>query len=75
VTEADMYKFAFKVNTLWFPSQYETIKTLLTSQGIDWNTVDPKKILGAEYSSASGYQKVLSQIKPQPQKGGTGCGA
>ncbi len=31
--------------------------------------------LGIEYSSASGYQKVLSQIEPQEQKGGAGCGA
>jgi len=75
VNEADMYKFALQVNTLWFPSQYQAIKTFVTSQGVDWNTVDPKKILGAEYSSASGYQKVLSQIKPQEQKGGASCGA
>jgi hypothetical protein len=75
VSEADMYKFALKVNILWFPDTYEAIKTFVTSEGTDWNTVDPKKILGAEYSSASGYQKILSQIKPQEQKGGTGCGA
>lgn len=75
VSEADMYKVALQVNTLWFPNQYAAIKTLVTSQGADWNTVDPKKILGAEYSSATGIQKVMSQIKPQEQKGGTGCGA
>lgn len=75
VTEEDMYKVALQVNTLWFPGQYAAIKTFVTSQGVDWNTIDPKKILGAEYSSASGIQKVMSQIKPQEQKGGTGCGA
>ncbi len=75
VPEADMYKVALQVNTLWFPDQYAAIKTLVTSQGVDWNTVDPKKILGPEYSSASGIQKVMSQIKPQEQKRGTGCGA
>ncbi len=74
-SEADMYKMALQVNTLWFPDTYEVIKTFITSQGIDWNTVDPKKILGAEYSSVSRYQKVLSQIKPQEQKGGASCGA
>lgn len=74
-TEAEMYKTALQVNTLWFPDQYAAIKTFMTSQGTDWNSVDPKKILGAEYSSASGYQKMLSQMKPQKQKGGTGCGA
>ena len=74
VLEADMYKVALQVNTLWFPDQYAAIKTLVTSQGVDWDTVDPKKILGAEYSSATGIQKVMSQIKPQEQKGGVGCG-
>lgn len=75
VSEADMYKVALQVNTFWFPDQYAAIKTFVTSQGVDWNTVDPKKILGAEYSSSAGIQKVMSQIKPQEQKGGTGCGA
>src|SRR3989339_432563 len=75
VGEADMYKVALQVNTLWFPNQYQVIKTFVTSQGVDWSTVDPKKILEVEYSSASGYQKVLSQIKPQEQKGGASCGA
>ena len=75
VGEQDMYKFALLVNTLWFPDTYEAIKTFFVSQNIDWNTVDPKEILGAEYSSASGYQKVLSKVQPQQQKGGPGCGA
>lgn len=75
VSEVDMYKFALKVNTLWFPDIYESIKTFVTSQDIDWNTVDPKEILGANYSSASGYKRILSKIKPQQQKGGASCGA
>ena len=75
MSEADMYKFTLEVNTLWFPSQYAAIKTLFVSKNIDWNTIDPKRILGTEFSSASGYQKVLSQIQPQEQKGGTSCGA
>ncbi len=75
VSETDMYKVALQVNTLWFPDTYEAIKTFMTSQGIDWNTVDPKRILGAEFSSSSGYQKMLSQMKPQQQKGGASCGA
>ena len=74
-SEADMYKMALQANTFWFPSQYSAIKSLFASRGIDWNTVDPKEILSAEYSSASGYQKVLSQVQPQQQKGGSSCGA
>ncbi|KKU50487.1 MAG: hypothetical protein UX71_C0001G0142 [Parcubacteria group bacterium GW2011_GWA1_47_10] len=72
--EAQMYKTALEVNTLWFPDTYAAIKTLFASRGVDWSTVDPKEILGAEYSSASGYQRVLSQIEPQQQKGGPSCG-
>lgn len=74
-TETEMYRVALQVNTLWFPETYQAIKTFFISQNIDWNTADPKKILSAEFSSASGYQKVLSQIKPQEQKGEGSCGA
>lgn len=73
-SEAQMYKTALEVNSLWFPSQYETIKVLLASKGVDWDTADPKEILGFEYSSASGFQKVVSQVKPQELRG-TSCGA
>jgi hypothetical protein len=74
-SEADMYKTALQVNTLWFPNQYEAIKTFFASKNINWETVNPKEILGADYSSASGYQKVLFQIQPQKQQGGGSCGA
>ncbi len=74
-SEKDMYKIALQVNTLWFLDSYKAIKTFFASKNIDWNTVDPKKILGEEYSSVSGYQKMLSQMEPQKQKGGTSCGA
>lgn len=75
VAETEMYKVALQVNTLWFPDTYAAIKTYFESKNLDWDTADPKEILGAEYSSASGYQKILSQIKPQEQKGGASCGA
>ncbi len=75
VPETEMYKVALEVNILWFPGQYEAIKTYFASQNIDWNIVDPKEILGINYSSASGYKNVLSQIQPQEQKNGTSCGA
>lgn len=75
VSETEMYKVALQVNALWFPNQYAAIKTFMTAEGADWNTVDPKKILGAEYSSISGYQKILSQIPPQELKSGSSCGA
>src|SRR3989344_471787 len=74
-TETEMYKVALQVNTLWFPDTYETIKTFFVSKNVDWDNVNTKEILGAQYSSASGYQKMLSQMAPQQQKGGASCGA
>jgi hypothetical protein len=74
-TEKEMYEMALGINTLWFPDTYEAIKTFFVSQNKDWNTVDPKEILGAEYSSSSGYQNMLSKMQPQEQKGGASCGA
>ncbi len=73
-TEEQMYKTALEVNTLWFPDTYTAIQTLFESRGADWNTVDPKEILSVEYSSATGFSNVLSQIGPQKSRGGASCG-
>jgi len=75
--EQQMYEVALKVNSFWFPQTYIDLATYFKEQGKDWNQVDPKTVLGAEYSSAQGYQQTRQQIKslPKPQQGGGGCGA
>jgi hypothetical protein len=76
VSEAEMYNVALKVNSIWFPSTYIELATYFKEQGIDWKDVDARTVLGAEYSSAQGYQQIRQQIQsiPQPQQGGGGCG-
>ena len=74
VSEKDMYEVALQVNAYWFPDTYLTIATYLESKGSSWEKADPKELLGAEYSSSAGYQKILSQVVPQTQKGGGSCG-
>lgn len=74
VSEEEMYKAALQVNSYWFPDTYLTIAQYLASRGIDWNDADPKEILGAAYSSASGYRKILSQVTIPVQKSKGGCG-
>lgn len=75
VSESDMYKVALQVNTLWFPDTYLTIaKYLKEKKNIDWVNADPKEILMYNYSSASGYQNILSQIIPSATQSGAGCG-
>ncbi len=74
MNEQDMYSTALIVNSYWFPDTYKTIQTYMRNKGIDWKDVNPKEILGADYSSGIGYQNIASQvIKPQ-QGGGSSCG-
>ena len=59
----------------WFPDQYQTIAQYLKIKGIDSKTVTPQMLLGAEYSSGSGFAKIAAQVpQSQQQKGGSGCG-
>ena len=70
-SEGEMYENALQVNTLWFPEQYKTIATYATNNGM---TLSAKEILSIDYSSASGYQKVLASMEPREQKSGGSCG-
>ncbi len=74
ISEKEMYKIALQANTYWFPDAYLTITQYFSSRGVDWNEADPKEILGANYSSGSGYRQILSQVTSPAQKNGGGCG-
>jgi hypothetical protein len=76
-TEQQMYDVALKVNSFWFPQTYIDLATYFKEQGKDWNQVDAKTVLSAEYSSSQGYQQTRQKIQslPKPQQGGGGCGA
>jgi len=77
VGEDEMYKVALQVNSYWFPQTYIDLATYFEEQGTSWKNVDPKLVLGKEYSSSSGYSQTRAQIQsiPQPVNGGGGCGA
>ena len=77
VSEQEMYQTALQVNAFWFPQTYIDLATYFKEQGKDWNQVDPKEVLGSQYSSAQGYQQTRQNIKslPKSQSGGGGCGA
>ena len=76
-SEEQMYSSALVMNSYWFPEQYAVIARYLESKGASFQSVDPKEILGAAYSSGSGIQRVASLIPPEAkaekQQGG-GCG-
>ncbi|OGG42153.1 hypothetical protein A3A21_02095 [Candidatus Jorgensenbacteria bacterium RIFCSPLOWO2_01_FULL_45_25b] len=71
VSEKEMYEVALKVNSLWFPGVYENIAEYMQLKNIEQ---DPQKMLGYDFSSASGYRNVQNAITPKKQEGGGGCG-
>lgn len=73
-SEAEMYKVALIINSYWFPDTYKTIAKYMQNEGIAWQNVEPKKILGYDFSSSSGYNKISSQVQPVQGGSGGGCG-
>lgn len=74
VGEKQMYEIALDVNSLWFPETYQVIDQYLQSKGSSLKNTDPKIILGKEYSSGVGYQRILAELQPKELQGGGSCG-
>ncbi|MBI3075341.1 MAG: hypothetical protein HYY92_04015 [Parcubacteria group bacterium] len=71
-SEDEMYRAALWVNSYWFPDTYLAIAKYFENRGTDWSEVNAQEVLGAGYSSASGYRQIRSQIEPVRQQGGGG---
>lgn len=74
MSEDEMYQYALQVNSYWFPQTYLTIAKYFAEQGVAWNDVDAKEVLGYDYSSGAGYQNILSKVEPAKAQGGGSCG-
>ena len=73
----EIYKNVLKLNSFWFPSNYLTAATYFARQGVSWDKVSAKEVLGAEYSSGQGAAEVFKKVGPLPYdlKGvGGSCG-
>ncbi len=77
ISDDEIYKNVLKLNSFWFGSSYLTAATYFARQGTDWVDVDAKKVLGAEFSSASGAQSITQKVGTLPYGAQTsgGCGA
>lgn len=82
LTEDELYKEALAFNSFWFPDNYiQTALYFKVVKNIEWQDVNPKEVLGKNYSTSSGWSKNVSQeiakipnLIPQQQGGGS-CGA
>jgi hypothetical protein len=56
-TTEELYRLSLTANSYWFPEQYaKTALYFALFEGKDWNEVDPKVILGPDFSTLSGWQ-------------------
>jgi hypothetical protein len=76
ISEEQIYRDVLAFNSFWFPQTYLEIAVYFNRQGKEWDELDPKTILGPEYSSASGSAVISNQVKGTPglDSGGGSCG-
>uniref|UniRef100_A0A831Z0S2 Uncharacterized protein n=1 Tax=candidate division WWE3 bacterium TaxID=2053526 RepID=A0A831Z0S2_UNCKA len=76
IPEEQIYRDVLAFNSFWFPQTYLKIAVYFKQQGTDWNDLDPKTILGRDYSSASGFAVISNQVREIPglDSGGGSCG-
>lgn len=74
--DGEIYKNVLKLNSFWFPDTYLTTAIYFDRQGISWNKIDAKKVLGQEFSSASGAGNIAKKVGPLPgsDTSGGSCG-
>lgn len=81
--EDEIWQLAKVANGLWYPQQYVELAIWFREyEGKDWATVEPQRVLGAEFSSLSGWRRrvhqrlvadgLVAEARP-PQ--GSGCAA
>jgi rhodanese-related sulfurtransferase len=77
LSDDEIYKNILKLNSFWFPSNYLTVATYFARQGINWDKVDAKKVLGSNFSSGQGAAKIAKEVGPLPfeTRYGGSCGA
>ncbi|MBI2673778.1 MAG: hypothetical protein HYX23_00665 [Candidatus Zambryskibacteria bacterium] len=72
-TEEQMWNTAMTADRSWFPDQYQTVTQYLKIKGVDAKSVTPQTLLGAEYSSGSGFARIAAQVPKIEQRQGE-CG-
>lgn len=72
--ESEMYDAALAVNSFWFPDTYLAIGRYLQLKGKTAGEIGAQELLGANFSSSSGYRKILSEVPPAGDERRSSCG-
>jgi len=76
IPEDRIYQDLLAFNSFWFPQTYLELAAYFSQEGTEWEDVDPRTALSAEFSSATGSQTVGARVQDLPglDSGGGGCG-
>lgn len=66
LSEDELYREALAFNSFWFPDTYLTTAVYFKNKGVEWKDVDPKVVLGKEFSSGQGVSKISKEVGPLP---------
>lgn len=80
LSEKELYRVALAFNAFWFPTHYvHTALYFKEVKNIQWREVDAREVIGADFSSASGWQtnvaRELSRRGLLPEQDGADCSA
>lgn len=77
LSEKRIYQDVLALNSFWFPQQYVSVAAYFKQQKTDWQKVDAKLALGADYSSGQGAARIQQAVQSVPglQSKGGGCSA
>lgn len=77
LSNEEIYKNVLKLNSFWFPQTYLTTALYFQKEGVNWDKIDAKLVLGQDFSSAKGAAEIAKKVGPLPgqNSGGGSCGA
>lgn len=78
LSEDELYREALAYNSFWFPHNYVHAALYFKAvRGTEWQMVDPREVMSANFSSASGWQaNVAGELKRRrllPPQSDTDC--
>lgn len=79
MNKEEIYKKALLLNSYWFPQTYAELAVYFQAKkNTPWNQVNPKEVLGVNFSSGQGYRAINKELQSEsllPKvEGGGGCG-
>lgn len=79
MSKEEIYQKALVLNSYWFPQTYVELAAYFQNiKNTAWENINPKEVLGVDYSSGQGYQAINKELQTKgilPKvEGGGGCG-